>query len=781
MNFMNTKTLEKLEFDKIRKILADFAVTYIGKKMALELTPFSTQKEIAKSLSQTSEAVTLLYRLGNPPLSDIADITIHLKHLENSDSLNAKQLLELTKILKISQDLKSYFDQEIVAPEDSPNLAKLFENLYSNPGIVKAVSSAILDENTIDDSASSELKNIRQNIRKKEQEIHAKLNSLLHSKYIQEPIVTIRSGRFVIPVKSEYRAEVKGFVHDTSTSGSTLFIEPIAIFDINNEISSLKNSENIEIEKILMKLTSLFFEHTEDLENTANLIGLLDFIFAKAKYSKKFEYSEPILNSEKFINLVDACHPLLSKETAVKNSVELGQNFKSLIITGPNTGGKTVVLKTVGLLTLMAMSGLHIPAKEGSSIFIFDEVFADIGDEQSIADSLSTFSSHMTNIASILEHATQNSLVLVDELGSGTDPIEGSSLAISILEYLNKSDILTIATTHYHEIKNYALMTDGFENASVEFNFDTLSPTYKLLIGVPGRSNAFIISQKLGISDEIISRAKDFITEDTKSIEELLNNIYEDTRIVEEEKLKIEANSRKIEELKTSYEKKMAHLTSKESDILAKAKIKAREILLEAKEDANYIIRELENTASAKKSNDLRNELNKKIENLGVTKNPEPVVQPINKSDIKIGLDVEIPSINQVGTIVSNATKNDTVQVQIGSMKTSFKISDICLAKKKSKPQNIPPKQNREFIIKSLSPELNVIGKTVEEARFMVDKYLDNCVLNGLSTARIVHGKGTGALKKGIHEFLKNHPHVKSYRLGTFGEGEAGATVVELK
>lgn len=779
---MNTKTLEKLEFHKICEIVSDFAITYLGKNFANELSPMHHKKDIEKALHQTSEALTLLYRLGNIPIAEISDITISLKHLENSESLTAKQLLDLCNILQISQNLKTYLDPNVVAISDYPNLIHLFENLYSNPSIVKSIQTAILDENTIDDKASTELKNIRDKIRKKEQEIHTKLNSLLHSKYIQEPIVTIRNNRFVIPVKNEYRSHIKGFVHDTSTSGSTLFIEPIAIFDMNSEISNLHDDETIEIEKILMKLSSLFFDKIEDLSNTVNLIGLLDFIFAKAKFSKEFDCSEPIITDEKLIHLIDCYHPLLPRQTAIKNSIDLGQDFTSLIITGPNTGGKTVILKTVGLLILMGMSGLPIPAKNGSSIFIFDEIFADIGDEQSILDSLSTFSSHMTNIAFILKNATKNSLVLMDELGSGTDPIEGSSLAISILEYLHKTNILTVATTHYPELKNYALLTNGFENASVEFNLDTLCPTYRLLIGVPGRSNAFIISEKLGISKSIIQRAKEFIDEDTGNVEDLLNSIYEDRRTLEAEKSKIEAISHEIEALKSSYQANSEELKQKEAQILETAKIKARDILLEAKEDVNEIIKELEKQPNAKKSNALRNKLNEKIENLSVQKKSENLSKIIDKSTLKIGMEVEIPSLNQVGSVLSTVTKDDTVQVQIGNMKTYFKISEIVpLTQKSTQQKNISSSKKRDFKVSSISTEINVIGQNVEEACFVVDKYLDNCALNGLSSVRIVHGKGTGILKKGIQKFLKNHPHVKSFRLGTFGEGEDGVTVVELK
>lgn len=779
---MNSKTLEKLEFNKILKIISDFAITYIGKNLAQDLMPIMIKKDIKKALSQTTEALKLLYRLGNVPISEIANITIHIKRLENADSLTIKQLLDLCKILQISQNLKNYFKDETILVDDFTNLKKLFENLYSNPEIIKSISSAIIDENTIDDSASVELKTIRNSIRKKEQEVQSKLHLILHSKYVQEPIVTIRNNRFVIPVKSEYRSEVKGFVHDISTSGSSLFIEPISIFEINNEINSLRNNEKIEIEKILMKLSSLFFDLTNSLKNTVNLIGLLDFIFAKAKFSKEFECTEPIINEEKYINLIDCYHPLISRDIVVKNSIHLGKDFTSLIITGPNTGGKTVILKTVGLLTIMAMSGLHISAKSGSSIFVFDKIFADIGDEQSISDSLSTFSSHMINIAEILHNATNKSLVLLDELGSGTDPIEGSSLAISILEYLNKSGILTLATTHYHEVKNYALVTDNFENASVEFNLDTMSPTYNLLIGVPGRSNAFIISRKLGISEKIINRAKEFINNETISIEELLNNVYEDKRIIDAEKHKIIENSNEIDKLKNSLQIDSHNLKSKEIEILEEAKRKAREILLHTREEANDMIRELESQPDIKKANLIRNDLNKKINDLTTVKNAPDEVSRIKKSDIKIGLKVYIPSLNQNAIITSNITKNDKVQVQIGNIKIYFHLNDISIAKNEIKQENVPKRNKKhEFQVSSISPEINVIGQNVEEACFVIDKYLDSSVVNGLYNVRIVHGKGTGMLKKGIHKFLKNHPHVKSFRLGTFGEGEDGVTIIELK
>jgi DNA mismatch repair protein MutS2 len=584
----------------------------------------------------------------------------------------------------------------------------------------------------------------------------------------------------VVPVKNEYRSEVKGFIHDISSSGSTVFIEPVSIFDLNNDLNNLKNDENIEIERILMNLSSLFFELSDSLQNNINLIGIIDFIFAKAKYSNYLDAVEPSINSEKVIDLKSAWHPLIDKKVAVKNDITLGKAFNNLIITGPNTGGKTVTLKTVGLLVVMAMSGMHIPAKEGSSIYIFDNVFADIGDEQSIADSLSTFSSHMVTIANILKNATSDSLVLLDELGSGTDPIQGSCLAISILEELNKREVLNISTTHYPELKHYALVNDNFENASVEFNIDTLSPTYKLLVGVPGSSNAFVISQKLGISEDIISRANELLTSDEISIEELLKNIYEDKKEIENEKQKTIDNSKAIEEIKLKLENDFSSLKKQEQDIINEAKVKARDILLDAKEDANEIIREIEKSANTREINNSRNKLNSKIEDLAIIKNSSDKDAGLKPEAVEIGMSVYIPTLNQQGSIVS--VKNKKACVQIGLMKTYFNFEDLQRIDRPIKKEKEFKHTNRkEFKPKMVMSEINVIGQNVDEACFAIDKYLDDCALNGLNTTRIVHGKGTGALRNGIHKFLKTHPHVKSFRVGTFGEGEMGVTIVEIK
>ncbi len=485
MYIMDVKYLEKLEFNRICEKLEEFAKTYIGRNICLNLMPLEDKKDIVKSLKQTTEASTLIYRKGNIPLDEIENILPHIKKLNASATLSIKELLNLAHVLKVSRVLKEYFSSEEIDMSEFINLQDLFEHLYTNIGLENQIFSKLIDENTVDDSASAELKNIRRNLRNKEQEIRNKLNSLLRTKYVQEAVITMRGGRFVIPVKNEYRGEVKGFIHDMSSSGSTVFIEPTSVFDLNNDLNNLKNDENIEIQKILTSLSAQFFELTDSMQNSLNLIGIIDFIFAKAKYSNSLDAVEPVINDEKIIELKGAWHPLIDKNIAVKNDIILGKEFSNLIITGPNTGGKTVTLKTVGILVLMAMSGLHIPARERSSVYVFDKVFADIGDEQSIADSLSTFSSHITTIANILKEATSKSLVLLDELGSGTDPVQGSCLAVSILEELNAREVLNISTTHYPELKHYALVNDNFENASVEFNIDTLSPTYKLLIGVP--------------------------------------------------------------------------------------------------------------------------------------------------------------------------------------------------------------------------------------------------------------------------------------------------------
>ena len=789
--------LQKLEFNKILDILTKYCVTTAGKNLASSLLPSNNKDEVKYSLAETEEAVNLSFRNSFPSIYDFSDINFSLKSLENGSTLSCVSILNLNNIFKMAFSLKDYFNKDFIDADDYPILSDLFDGLYSNKSIIETVDKSILDENTISDDASIELKDIRRKQKSLEQDIRNKLNSIIHSssaKYLQDNIITIRNDRFVIPVKEEYRSSIKGFVHDVSNAGSTLFIEPISIFEMNNKINELKSQEEIEIEKILQKLSYLFAPYCEELKLNARLISRLDFIFAKAKYSRDINGITPKINDDKIINLLSARHPLIDASNVVPITVTLGDKFSNLLITGPNTGGKTVTLKTVGLLCLMACSGLNIAVQENSSIYVFDKVFADIGDDQSILSSLSTFSSHMLNIISILDNATSNSLVLIDELGSGTDPIEGANLAISILEQLHSSNILTIVTTHYPELKNYALVTDGFENASVEFDVDKLKPTYKLLIGISGKSNAFAISKNLGLPNYIIERAKSMMTDEQINIEELLKNIYDQKSIIEQEKAEIDVKLKNISDLESSLKHDNESLKLQEDTIINNAKIKARNILLDAKEDANEIIKELNSVSSnAKDANLLRNKLNKKISDINVVHNQsdKPKVSNSNKLSLNEAIpntEVFIRSFNKNGIILSHPSKSNEVQVQIGMLKMNVSIEDLekissnsSISKNTNKTTHLNSTFSSISKAKSVSTEINVIGYTVEEANFVVDKFLDDASLSKLQTVRIVHGKGTGKLKDGIHRFLKSHPHVKSFRMGTYGEGEMGVTVVTLK
>ena len=781
--------LEKLEYNKILEKLSSYAITYLGKTLCLNLLPSNNKEEVKHMLKETEEAVNLLYRCNTPPISEISDNTINIKTIESYGTLSIKSILELTNILKISEDLKKYFSADFIDVSEFLCLKDIFSNLYSNTSITEKISKCIVDENNIDDKASKELANIRKKQRNIEQDIKSKLNTFLHSstysKYIQENVVTIRNDRYVIPVKEEYRSQIKGFVHDISSSGSTVFIEPISVFELNNEIANLKIEENLEIEKILQNLSKLFYPYVEEIKKDIECIGKLDFIFSKAKYSKSIKGITPLINDNKEIKLINAKHPLLDQNTAVPISLELGTNFNTLVITGPNTGGKTVTLKTIGLLNAMACSGVNIPAQEKTSIYVFDKIFADIGDDQSISDSLSTFSSHMKNIVDIVNNASRNSLILVDELGSGTDPIEGASLAISILDYFKNNQSLTVATTHYQELKKYALITDGFENASVEFDIETLSPTYHLLIGVPGKSNAFEISKKLGLSENIIDKAKSNLNKKDVDFEELLKNIYDNKSAIENEKIEISKKLEDVSKLKKSLERDNSKLLEQEQEIINNAKIKARNILLDAKEEASSIISKMNNFANSNSElNNLRNQLNTDIKKISITSNDEKKISSKNLldvKDIKPNTEVFVSSLGQNGIIVSNISKSNEVQVQIGSIKMSINIKYLEKVKNSNKKANSTVSYNSVSKTRTAKSEINVIGFNIDEAIPVVDKFLDDCYLAKLQTVRIVHGKGTGKLRKGIHKFLKTNSHVKSFRIGTFGEGEMGVTVVELK
>ncbi len=814
--------LNKLEYDKILTLLSANSKTYLGKELCLDLKPATSKDKVITLLKETDEACVISLRKGNLPISDFEDISLPIKNLKSNISLSSKALLDTANILRLSRDLKEYFykDEDF----DLSNFSILdsyFCRLYSNKTIEDKIFSCIIDENTIADDASTVLANLRRNRRKLENQIKDTLNKIIHSnsRAIMDPIVTIRNDRYVIPVKEDFKGQIRGFVHDVSASGSTIFVEPMAVFELNNSISNIKVEESIEIEKILATLSSLLFDLTAELSNDVYFLCKLDFIFAKASFSKSMNAICPIVNDNKYINLVKARHPLIDKDKVVPIDVEIGKNYSSLIITGPNTGGKTVTLKTVGLLTLMACSGLFIPAEEKSSIYVFDNVFADIGDEQSIEESLSTFSSHISNVVYIINNSTSDSLVLLDELGSGTDPIEGASLAISILEHFHNIGAITFATTHYPEIKNYALVTDGFENASSDFDIENLKPTYKLLIGIPGKSNAFAISKKLGISNDILDRAKSFLKDDEISIEELLKNIYDDKLIIEAEKDEIIKNKNQIELLRKSLEQDKNSQKSLNEDKIEKAKIEAKNLLLEAKEEANSTIKELDilynnlkdfeeidfenwsdtqianfvkshfKKGTLKQANLYRNKLNASFDKFSNTNsNIENInsseIKQFSKDDLKVGMKIKLSNFNNIATILSLSGKKNVLQVQVGNIRTNIFLDDIVeinIKDKNVKNANSKASSVTSFKSKEVTPEINVIGQNIEEACFVIDKYLDDCAIAKLSPVRIVHGKGTGKLREGIHNFLRKNSYVKSFRLGTFGEGEMGVTVVELK
>jgi mutS2 protein len=780
--------LNKLEYNEIIKNLGGYCKTYLGKNLCEQIVPNFSYEQVDVLLNETKQADTLLHQKGIPPFYETEELEKYIKFLESNQTLSIKGLLNFAVLLKMCRELKEYFyDDSSVTFE---YLEKYFSFLYSNPSIEKNIFDKIIDESTVADNASSKLASLRRNRKNFEQEVKDKLNGFIHSstyaKYIMEPIVTIRNNRYVIPVKEEYRSYIKGFIHDTSSSGSTLYIEPTSIFELNNKINHIKIEEDIEIERILQILSSSLYEYVDQLKNNLALIASIDLIFAKANFGIDSFGIIPVLNNNKYIDLYKAKHPLIDKDKVVPIDISLGKSYVSLLITGPNTGGKTVALKTVGLLLLMAYSGIPIPCSESSSISVFSHIFADIGDEQSIQESLSTFSAHIKNIVEITNITDNNSLVLLDELGSGTDPLEGAALAISILSYLKDIGSIVCCTTHYQELKEYALITDGFENASFEFDIENLKPTYKLLVGIPGKSNAFAISKRLGLNEQILNVANSHLKDDKIPIEELLKSIYDNKLEIEKQKEETEKNLRQVELLRKSLEQKQDDVLEKRAQLLEDAKLEARDILLSAKEEATEIIHELNSSSDIKQANNLRNKLNDKLKAINSIHYTEQnnSFEALAESDVKDGLNVYIASLGSNGYIVGNKiNKSNEVQVQVGNMKMNIKLSDL----RKSLTNSVKVKEsgkvttNKESKAKTVSPEINVIGQNVDEAIYVIDKYLDNCASANISPVRIVHGKGTGKLREGIHSFLKKNPHVKSFRIGTFGEGEMGVTVVEIK
>lgn len=745
---MNIKYLEKLEYNLIKEKLASFCKTYLGKNKALRLEPDIYPNLVQRNLDETNAILELSNRLGKLPISNIDDLSETLKRIESQSSLTSLGLLQMLDVLMNSRELFAFYTK---AKEDNllstDILDDYFLELYSNDSIEKRINNVIISENEISDNASPALNKIRKEKKNLEIDIRNRLNDIIHSntysKYIQDKVVTIRNGRFVIPVMNEYRSMIKGFIHDLSSSGQTVYIEPTAVFEANNRINELEIDEVREIERILEELSNLLFPIFGFLKQNIELISNIDFLNAKALLSDELDASKPIISD--FIFLKKARHPLIDKNKVVPISLYIGKidevkaDFSTLVITGPNTGGKTVTLKTVGLLVLMAQSGLNITCQEGSTIKVFDNVFADIGDDQSIAESLSTFSSHMTNIAYILSNMTQDSLVLVDELGSGTDPLEGANLAISLLEKFHEIGAFTLATTHYHEIKDFCYVTDGYYNCSLEFDLKTLRPTYNLLMGIPGKSNAFEISRKLGIPQDVILNAKSLLDKPAIDSEQLFKEIYDDRVEIAKEKIQIEKNLNQVTLLRKKLEDENNNKLKIEEEKIENAKIQARQILIDAKDEADKMIREL-NKISLSDNN------KRQLENLRTKMN-----EKINKTE---GSKLDFSNLS----LLNNKYK--TTQ------------------EKTSRKGNISLNNTKAM---TTSTEINIIGETVADGIEALDKYLDNCKMANLKIVRVVHGKGTGKLRQGVHDYLKKSKYVKSFRIASIGEGDYGVTIVELK
>lgn len=788
---MNEKVLKTLEYNKIINMLKDEAGSDLGRMLCSELKPSNDLNEIKKNQLETDDALKRIWQKGSVSFSGIKDIGESLKRLEIGSTLGVGELLSISSLLKVALRVKTFSRNED-AERDS--LDDLFESIEPLTNLNKEIEKCIISEDEIADDASFNLKNIRRQVKITNDRIHSQLSSLVNSQngktYLQESLITMRDGRYCVPVKQEYRGNVTGIIHDQSSSGSTLFVEPTAVVELNNKLRELSVKESEEIQIILANLSISCAEYIDQLRCDLKLLPYLDFVFAKANLAKKMKASMPEFNSNRFINIKQGRHPLLDGKKVVPIDVNLGKDFTLLIITGPNTGGKTVSLKTVGLLSLMGQAGLHIPALPGSQLGVFNEIFADIGDEQSIEQSLSTFSAHMVNTVNILEKADPDSLVLFDELGAGTDPVEGAALGISILSFLKNMGVRTMATTHYSELKLFALSTEGVQNASCEFDVETLRPTYRLLIGIPGKSNAFAISQKLGLPQYIIDDAKSRIDADNEQFEDVLAELEQKKRQIEKDKETISVYKSQIASLKRDYEIKNKTLDEKKDKILSKARDEALDILKEAKETADEAIKTINKYG---KSGNMK-ELEKSRSSVGskIKKNQSSASMKSSKqkktykpSDFKIGTGVKVLSMNLNGSVVTLPNADGNLTVKMGILNSKVNIKDLEII---DEPDIKAPGLNRTGsgkikMNKSLNVkmELNLIGKTVDEALFELDKYLDDAYLAHLPQVYIIHGKGTGTLRNAIQTHLKKCPYVKSYRNGEHGEGGAGATVVEFK
>ncbi len=793
---MNTKSLKTLEYDKIIAQLEEYASSPLGKQLCRDLLPSVDITQIRGSQAETTDALTRVRQKGSLSFSGLKDVRDSLKRLEIGSSLTITELLSVSAMLTIAARAKAYGrHEESELPDDS--LEEMFRMLEPLTPLNTEIKRCILSEEEISDDASPGLHHVRRSMKVINDRVHTQLNSLLNANrsYLQDAVITMRDGRYCLPVKAEHKGQVSGMVHDQSATGSTLFIEPMAIIQLNNQLRELEVQEKKEIEAVLADLSNQTVPHVEEIRTNQELLAKLDFIFAKSALSRHYRGSEPLFNTNGYLNIKDGRHPLLDPAKVVPINIHLGKDFDLLVVTGPNTGGKTVSLKTVGLFTLMGQAGLHIPAFDGSELAVFEDVFAEIGDEQSIEQSLSTFSAHMTNIVSILNQADSRSLCLFDELGAGTDPTEGAALAIAVLSFLHNMKCRTMATTHYSELKVYALTTPGVENACCEFSVENLQPTYRLLIGIPGKSNAFAISKKLGLPDFIIEDAKNHLESNDETFEDLLAHLEESRLIIEKEQEEIRLYKEEAAKLHLRLAQKEERLNQQKDKLLRKANEEAQRILSEAKETADQAIKNINRLGtshgSAKELEAERAKLREKMNQADQkltpkTKGPK---KTISAKSLRIGDSVRVLSLNLNGTVSTLPNAKGELYVQMGILRSQVNIKDLELlpdapdmasdsSKAKQKTGSGKIKMSKSFAV---SPEINLIGMTTDEAVPMLDKYLDDAYLAHLPQVRVVHGRGTGALRSAVHKKLKKLKYVKEFRLGEFGEGDSGVTIVIFK
>ena len=785
---MTERTLRVLEFTKIREQLASMALTPMGAQLCRDLIPTSNPAEIEEWQQETEEALVILTYLGGNPLIAFEDITSHLILADKGATLSPKPLLQIADCLRAARAARSSL---VTDRENTPLIIRHASGITVLPQLEREITDAIISEEEIADGASAELANIRRHIRIANDKVREKLNGMLHStafaKYLQDPIITVRNDRYVLPVKQEYRSSVPGLTHDQSSSGATIFVEPMAVVELGNEIKQWVAKEKQEIERILMALSAAVAPYAKVMQDNISILSRLDFIFAKGTLAREMRASAPKLNRRGFVKIIRGRHPLIDPQKVVPMNLWMGEEFTSLVVTGPNTGGKTVTLKTVGLFALMAQAGLHLPADLGTELAIFHQVHADIGDEQSIEQSLSTFSSHMTNIVGIVRSVAPDDLVLFDELGAGTDPTEGAALAQSILSHLLKIKVRTLATTHYSELKAFALTTKGVENASVEFDVETLRPTYRLSIGVPGKSNAFEISRKLGLPEDLIGDAKELLSHDTIRFEDVIANAEYHRQVAEKERKLTEEAHQETVRLRDEAEKLRREMEEKRETTMRKAKDDAKRVLENARRESETIMSELkrlkkEGAATPEHQvQQLRKRMQDGIESLseGLSTPSFRVTEP--PRDLRIGDEVEIVHLNTKGVVLNKPDDKGEVQLQAGIMKLKAHLSQLRLIKEPPKKQAVRVSTKTSAAIRSVPMELDIRGKATDEALPEVDQYLDEAVLASLGEVSIIHGKGTGVLRANIQQHLRHHPHVKSFRLGVFGEGESGVTVVTLK